>query len=329
MPTWLNTWQVPRICAGLRHFRARRRRGRPSGCPRSRAKACVGARELGDERALVGRQVGEAAAGQLRHLVDRLEILVRRRADPEAHAASSGEAQDGQRRQARALDQALDDQKFVRAEWIAPPRAPIVSTTGTPQAAILLPSQTPPRRASRSPGRDRRRRCLTSPNSASRSGVDRLGRAAEAAMDVDRTSCSAATAAIASSSSRLRARLMLRRARPHVDAQHGMSGTTLFGPPPSILAGLTVSPARCAAPRAEARGRRPRARALRPSSGLRPAWAERPVDGDREIAAARPRAGERAVGQRARARRSAPPSCPAPPRRSARRSRASRPPRRS
>jgi hypothetical protein len=28
--------------------------------------------------------------------------------------------------------------------WILPPRTPIVSTTGTPHAAILLPSQTPP-----------------------------------------------------------------------------------------------------------------------------------------------------------------------------------------
>ena len=30
--------------------------------------------------------------------------------------------------------------------WILPPRTPIVSTTGTPQAAILLPSHTPPDR---------------------------------------------------------------------------------------------------------------------------------------------------------------------------------------
>ncbi len=29
-------------------------------------------------------------------------------------------------------------------EWILPPRTPIVSTTGTPLAAILLPSHTPP-----------------------------------------------------------------------------------------------------------------------------------------------------------------------------------------
>ena len=36
------------------------------------------------------------------------------------------------------------DHPFQTGEWIAPPRTPIVSTTGTPQAAMLLPSQTPP-----------------------------------------------------------------------------------------------------------------------------------------------------------------------------------------
>ena len=34
--------------------------------------------------------------------------------------------------------------RYSSGEWIAPPRTPIVSTTGTPQAAMLLPSQTPP-----------------------------------------------------------------------------------------------------------------------------------------------------------------------------------------
>ena len=104
------------------------------------------------------------------------------------------------------------------------------------------------------------------------------------------------------------------------------SGTTLFGPPPSIRAGLTDSPGRFASASRSARSAAATI-ALRPSSGLRPAWAAAPLDEDREIAAARPRAGERAVGQRGRLVGQRRP-CRAPPRRSAPRSRASRPPRR-
>ncbi len=85
------------------------------GIARSRAaKASSERDELGDERALVGGQVGEAAAGQLGHLVDRLEILVPRRPDPEAHKASPAAS----RRMVSAdkpgaLGQAFDDQIFL------------------------------------------------------------------------------------------------------------------------------------------------------------------------------------------------------------------------
>src|SRR4051812_22064381 len=43
--------------------------------------------ELGHQSAAVGGQVGEAAAGQLGHLIDGAEILAGRRADTKAHAA--------------------------------------------------------------------------------------------------------------------------------------------------------------------------------------------------------------------------------------------------
>ena len=54
------------------------------------------------------------------------------------------------------------------------------------------------------------------------------------------------------------------------------SGTTLFALPPSILAGLIASPSRSSAlsPSASAAAA---TIALRPSCGLRPAWAARPV----------------------------------------------------
>src|SRR5438067_2359208 len=48
----------------------------------------VRAGELGDEGATVGGQVGEAASGQLGHLIDGAKILARGRTDPEAHVAS-------------------------------------------------------------------------------------------------------------------------------------------------------------------------------------------------------------------------------------------------
>jgi hypothetical protein len=54
------------------------------------------------------------------------------------------------------------------------------------------------------------------------------------------------------------------------------SGTTLLAAPPSILAGLIVSSS--ALQRLEPQARSAAATiALRPSCGLRPAWAERPV----------------------------------------------------
>src|SRR3982751_1556074 len=45
--------------------------------------------ELGDQGRTVGRQVGEPATGELRHLVDGLEVIAVCRADAEAHAASA------------------------------------------------------------------------------------------------------------------------------------------------------------------------------------------------------------------------------------------------
>ena len=54
------------------------------------------------------------------------------------------------------------------------------------------------------------------------------------------------------------------------------SGTTLFALPPSIFAGLTLNSSLCSAFSATA-SLAAATTALRPSSGLRPAWAERPV----------------------------------------------------
>ena len=87
MPTRLNTWQVPRICL-VSAFSSTNTNSSPSGAALLVRERLLRARQLGDQGALVGGQVGEAAAGQLGHLVDRLEILVSRRPHPEAHKPS-------------------------------------------------------------------------------------------------------------------------------------------------------------------------------------------------------------------------------------------------
>ena len=133
-----------------------------------------GAGELGDQRAAVGRQVGEAAAGQLGHLVDGAEILAVRRADAEAHAGlPASRRMVSADKAARSLR--LSTIRNSSALWILPPRTPIVSTTGTPQAAILLPSHTPPDGCQPMLWPRSAPACLTSLNSASASGVSGLG----------------------------------------------------------------------------------------------------------------------------------------------------------
>src|SRR4051794_21307682 len=99
--------------------------------------------ELADERLPIGREIGEAAARQFRHLVNGPEILAGRRSYAVAHGACPIS-----RRMVSADNAARSARLSVIRNssmlWILPPRTPIVSTTGTPQAAILLPSQTPP-----------------------------------------------------------------------------------------------------------------------------------------------------------------------------------------
>ncbi len=174
----------------------------PSGVARRRAKARLGARELGDQRALVRRQVGEAAAGQLRHLVDRLEILVPRRAHPEAHKSSP-----------------LARRRMVSADNCA--RSTRLSTI---RYSVRNGWRRRARPSCRRPARRRRRYCcrrrrrrvsrqpigwprsapqrLTSSNSFCALRVDRLGRRGRSRHGCGcATSCFAATAATASSSS--------------------------------------------------------------------------------------------------------------------------------
>src|SRR4029453_5656266 len=105
-------------------------------------KGFVGASQLGDQGSPIRGQVGETASGQLGHLVDRAEILAVGRPYAEAHAACASRRIVSADKAARSAR--LSTIRNSSMLWILPPRTPIVSTTGTPQAAMLLPSHTPP-----------------------------------------------------------------------------------------------------------------------------------------------------------------------------------------
>src|SRR6185437_2569371 len=237
-------------------------------------EALVGAIELGDQRAAIGGQVGEAATGELRHLVDGAEIVSGCGADPEAHAASAAS-----RRMVSALRAArsarLSTIRNSSMLWILPPRTPIVSTTATPQAAMLLPSQTPPEGCHAISCPRSAPACLTRLKRASARGVSGLGGRAKPPFTSIRTSRSAATAAMASSIARLASASISGVRGRRFTRSTARSGTTLLGLPPSIRDGLTVSPSRFSASSRSARSAAASS-ALRPSSGLRPAWADLP-----------------------------------------------------
>ena len=88
MPTLPNTWQVPRIAPVVDIFQHEQEQV----VVLILAVAFEPFLRLGElqlERSLVGRQVGEAAAGQFAQLVQGAKIVGRRGADPEAHRGPS------------------------------------------------------------------------------------------------------------------------------------------------------------------------------------------------------------------------------------------------
>src|SRR5215213_4330724 len=236
-------------------------------------KAGLRLRKLRDERCALRREVREPAAGQLRHLVDGGEIVGTGRPDAEAHDSSA-------KRRIVSADKAARSARLSTIRnssmlWILPPRTPIVSTTGTPQAAMLLPSQTPPDGCQAMDWPRSCPVCLTRLNKASASSVSGLGGRAKPPCASMKTSCCFAVSSSAlairraaiSWSSLVLGRMLTRRM--------ARSGTTLFGLPPSILAGLIDSPGVFDMDRRSASSDAATI-AFRPSSGLRPAWALRP-----------------------------------------------------
>ena len=178
-----------------------------------------------------------------------------------------------------------------------PPRTPIVSITGTPQAAILLPSHTPPVDCQPIVWPRSAPALATSPNRASSAGVIGLGGRAKWPWMSIATSCSAATSATERVDQACARAWSSSVARAQIDAQDGKVGH-------DIVRAAAVDPRRidrqaAADPGLEAQrkvggGDQRVAPVLRIAPGMgRPA-----AHGETEIAAARPRAGEGAVGQR-------------------------------
>ena len=200
---------------------------------------------------------------------------------------------------ARALGQAVDDQIFLRAVDLAAAHAHRVDhrhAAGGDIVAVAHPAGGLPADRLAKVGAG----LPDQPEQRLGFARHRLGRPAEAAMDVDLDVMLGGDRGDRRLDQRLRLRLVLGRRRAQIDPQDREVGHDIVRPAavdprridaqPRILAPVFSRSARSAAA----------TRALRPSSGLRPAWAERPWTMKREIAAARPRAGQRPVGQRGR-----------------------------
>src|SRR4029079_2107150 len=112
--------------------------------------------------------------GQFRHLVHGAEVVAGRGADAKAHALLPA-SRNMVRADKAARSARLSTIRYSSALWILPPRTPIVSTTGTPQAAMLLPSQTPPDGCQSISCPRSAPAWLTSLNSASASSVTGFG----------------------------------------------------------------------------------------------------------------------------------------------------------
>ena len=253
--------------------------------------------QLGEQRRLFGRQVGETAAGQLGHFIEGLQIAFVGGADDEAHAWPRSAMRRMVTADSAARSGRLSAMRNSSVEWIAPPRAPIVSTTGTPHAAMLLPSHTPP--VSRQPmSRPRSApRLLDQPEQLFGAGVDRLGRAVEAAMDIDADVMLGGDGRHRGVDLGLGAGDLGLRGGAEIDAEHGEIGHDIVRPAAFDARRIDRElrpPGLAQSQREIGRGDDGVAAVLRIAPGMRASAAH----DDREIARAAARARQRAVGQR-------------------------------
>ena len=182
--------------------------------------------------------------------------------------------------------------------WILPPRTPIVSTTGTPQAAMLLPSHTPPEACQPIAWPRSAPASRTSSNNRSISRRHRLWRAAEPAVHLDRHFALRRHRGHRLVDQPPRLIFLLRPARAQVDSQHGEVGN-------DVVRAAAVDPRRvdrqarraCARSSRSARSAAARMR-VAPVLGVAPGMGRAAAHHQRVIGASRPRAGKRPVGKR-------------------------------
>jgi len=148
---WVKIWQVPRTSPVVTSSRISTNSSSRSapGLPVLRvAEGRGGAVQLRGERLAVGGQVGEAAAGQLGHLVEMLKVRGAGRADTVGHWPLLPESRSSTSAESAARSASDGTIMYSCGEWIAPPRTPIVSTTATPECrdvvAIADPARTLP-----------------------------------------------------------------------------------------------------------------------------------------------------------------------------------------
>ena len=231
--------------AGLGVFQHQHEQVVASARRASRANDLADRSSLAGQRPAIGRQVGEAAAGQLGHLVERVRDRPRRAARMTKRHSVSPRWPGGAGPRAESAARSDSELAIMNSsgEWIAAAahahrvdhrHAAGGDVVAVAHAAGRLPADV--LRPSAAPVFARRGRTVSAP------GIDRLGRAGDAAVAVDRyfvlaRQCPAAGIEIAcrnSSAASVVLGRMLKRST-------AWSGTTLLAAPPSIFAGLTGS----------------------------------------------------------------------------------------
>ena len=252
--------------------------------------------ELGFQRRLFSRQIGEAAARQLGEVVESAKVALAGGADAKAHAACRCRRRMASADKRRALGQAVDDQIFVHAVDLAAANPHRVDDGHSARGDVVAVAH-----AARWLPRDRLAKVGAGlPDELEQRfgrARERLGRPAEAAVQLDLDLALGNDGGDGLIDLALGRGLDIGRSRPQVHAQdceirHDIAGAAAFDPRRVDRQAVALEPVE--SKREIGRREQRVAPILRIASGVRRAAAH----DDPEIAAAWPSAGERSVGQR-------------------------------
>ena len=297
-----NIWQVPRIApvSTVLEHEDEQVVGSASR-PRARSASAALA-SLATRVPLVRRQVGEAAAGQLGHFVERVEIVARAPARTRKLTRPlRGEAQDGERRQARALGQAVDDQIFLHRCGSRRRARPSCRPPARRRRRYCCRRTRRRCRASRSPGRDRRRQLADQIEQClGLAGSIGLGGRPKPPWTWMWTSCAAATIARPHLVDQRLGDAPGRRASPgrKLTRSTAWSGTTLLGAAAVDPGGIDRQAGRPSPAASRSASSAAATQGVAAVLGVAAGMGAAALDDEAEIAAAGPRARQRAVGQR-------------------------------